>query len=634
MGSIGYFFLGIGLLAALINLLFLVSGCFSHKRFWVIGVKQLSYLTMISIGISCLALLAILVKGDYGVVYAFTYTSDHLPLIYKICAFWAGDAGSLLFWTGLLALVLGIYIYSERKKKDSSSLPVIGVVILNIALFMLILLAKSNPFALMETQAQQGVGLNPMLRNPYMISHPLTLFIGYALLVVPFGLAVSYLIFPTKRTWTEKARNWVLASWIFLTLGNLLGAMWAYQELGWGGYWAWDPVENASFIPWLLVTALLHTMHLERKFSMCRLWNLLLICSAYLLTIFGTFIVRSGVLQSVHAFSNTGTGIYFLSYIFIVIVGFVYLVYRAKSVSEEVKNRDTVGINMLIGGALILSLTGFIVWAATIYPLFTSFITGETMNLTGEFYNTATAPLFASLILLMGAWPIIGYGNSLRINKIKWIILLLLISMGIGAFLYYSTGGPFTAVLGYTICALASISLVKETAILIYKKIREGNIKPVNLFQRIPVAAHLIHLGVVILALGVITTQVYSQHHTKTLHKGETFEVSGYYITYEGLGKEAGVDRTTIYAILPVSIGEKVIYELNPRRSFYENWNPIARVAISGTWARDIYVQLAGWDDFGNQATFMIHINPLIRTIWLGGFLLALGGFIAFFRRV
>ncbi len=633
MGNLGSLFLGIGLLTAIMTVILLVQGCYSQKKFWVNSVQRLSIATATCIGISVFALLSILIKGDYGVVYAYSYTSDYLPLVYKISAFWAGDAGSLLFWTGLLGLILAIYLFSIRNKKDYTSLPVIGVIILNICLFLLILLAKSNPFSLMEVQAQQGIGLNPMLRNPYMISHPLTLFIGYALLVVPFGLAISYLIFPSKKTWTDRARNWILASWIFLTLGNILGAMWAYQELGWGGYWAWDPVENASFIPWLLVTALLHTVHLERKFSIFKVWNVLLICSAYLLTIFGTFIVRSGILQSVHAFSDTGSGVFFLTYIIMVIGIFTCLVYRSKNLVDTTK-KDTIGINILLGGALILSFTGFLVWIATIYPLFTPFITGEKINLTEEFFNSVTAPLFASIILLMGIWPAIGYGNKITTKKIKWIVFLVMISLGVGGLIYYFTKGPITAVVGYIVCALAVISIIKETMSMIIKRYKDGKIGYGNLFSITPTAAHLVHIGVIILAVGVITTQTYSQHYTKTLYHGETIEISGYQVTYEGLNKEPAVDKMTVYAYLPVTKGEKILYELKPRRAFYENWQPISRVAIDGNWAKDVYVQMAGWDEFGHQATFIIHINPLVRMIWLGGFLLAFGGCIAFLRRI
>lgn len=633
MGSLGSFFLGIGLLAAVMTLIIIVQGCYSQKKFWVVSVQRLSIVSVTCLGISCFALLAILIKGDYGVVYAYTYTSDYLPLIYKISAFWAGDAGSLLFWTGLLGLVLAIYLFSIRNKKDHTTLPVVGVTVLNISLFLLILLVKSNPFSLMEMQVQQGVGLNPMLRNPYMISHPLTLFIGYALLVVPFGLAISYLIFPTKKTWTSEARNWILASWIFLSFGNILGAMWAYQELGWGGYWAWDPVENASFIPWLLVTALLHTVHLERKFSIYKVWNVVLISFAYLLTIFGTFIVRSGILQSVHAFSDTGSGVFFLSYIILVIGILVYLVHGAKRNLVETTKRDTIGIHILLGGVLILSITGFLVWIATIYPLFTPFFTGEKMNLTEEFFNAMTAPLFAATILLMGIWPVIGYGNSISTKKLKRLIFMVMISLVVGSIIYYFTGGPITAIVGYIICVLAFISIIKETMNIVAKRFIEGKIRAINIFTKTPTAAYLVHIGVVVLAIGVITTQTYSQHYTKTLNYGQTTEVSGYHITYKGLNKKPDTDKMTIYATLPVSKGEKILYDLNPSRAFYENWQPISRVAIGGNWTKDVYVQMAGWDEFGNQATFLIHINPLVRLIWAGGFLLAFGGFIAFLRR-
>jgi len=379
------------------------------------------------------------------------------------------------------------------------------------------------------------------------------------------------------------------------------------------------------------VTALLHTVHLERKFSIYKAWNIFLIASAYLVTIFGTFIVRSGILQSVHAFSDTGSGIYFLTYIILVIVVLVYLVYRSKVIGDTTK-KDTIGINILVGGALILSITGFLVWIATIYPLFTPFITGDKINLTQEFFNTITAPLFATTILLMGIWPAIGYGNKISTKQIKWIVILLTISFGVGGLIYYFAKGPITAVIGYIVCVLAFISIFKETMSMIVKRLKEGKIKYGNLFYKTPIGAHVVHLGIVILAVGVITTQVYSQDYTKTLTYGETTEVSGYHITYEGLNNVPDIAEMTVYASLPVSNGEEILYDLKPSRAFYENWQPISRVAIDGNWAKDVYVQMAGWDELGQQATFIIHINPLMRMIWFGGFLLAFGGFIAFLK--
>lgn len=631
MGQTGSFFLGVGLLISALLIVTVILGVLQRKKYWVELSRLLSYITVTCIGLASFILLNILIQGDYSVVYAYAYTSDYLPLVYKVSAFWAGDGGSLLLWTGLIGIALILYLIFNKSAKEKRGLVVIGVAALNIFLFMLVLSLKSNPFSLMEMKVSQGVGLNPMLRNPYMITHPLTLFIGYALLVVPFGMSVAYLIEPTKKSWVDYARPWVLGGWVFLTLGNLLGAIWAYQELGWGGYWAWDPVENASFIPWLLVTALLHTMFLEKRFSICRLWNFLLIGSAYLLTIFGTFIVRSGILQSVHAFADTGTGIYFITYIVVVGIGFLYLVRKHMVKSKPVEQEETLGINIILGGVIILFVTGFLIWVITIYPLISNMFSGETISFNESFYNTVTAPLFASLIFLMGLWPVIGYGNLNSNKKVKYLVTLLLISIGSGTLIYYFAQGSITAVLGFALCIMAGISIVLEILKLIKAKLSIKKFK--QIFYRVPWAAHLAHLGVILLAIGVISTQVYGEHYSKTLHEGEIIQVSNYEIHYQGLDRIEGTDSLSILASLQINRDENVIAVLTPQRVFYQNWQPLAKVAIEGNWYRDVYVQLAGWENFGHTATLMIHINPLIRFIWVGGFFIAIGGLAAIFRR-
>jgi cytochrome c-type biogenesis protein CcmF len=600
--------------------------------------RQAAYFASIFMTLAVGLLLVALLSHDFSLNYVYSESAADTPLIYLISALWAGNPGSLLFWGWLVSLVAALLLWRNRVQKQILSYAV-PAVLFTLA-FFLILIFLENPFTGLYPVPSEGLGLNPLLQNLGMVFHPPSLLAGWALLVAPFGIAVGSLI--TRRLdseWLASARRWALAAWIFLGVGNILGAWWAYYELGWGGYWAWDPVENAGLMPWLLVTAFLHSTMIQRRRGLNKSWNMLLIIFAFLLTIFGAYLTRSDILNSVHTFGQTPAEPVFLAFMAVVLVGSVALVFmRHKNL------RDEPGDDVLVSGEttffannLLFVLATLVILIGTIFPWLSRVFTGTQVEQDASFFNTFAVPLFLAIILLAGLCIIIGFKKPVlsRLGRsLLWpagvaiLAVVLLVIFGISKWYVLASAFAMAFALGATLFKSArdiaqSNASKSESWLKTGRRLFYGN--------RARYGGYIIHLAIVIIAVGVMGSSVYDVHLDEVvLSPGQSVDIQAYTVTYNGYTAASTQDSMTITANVDLSRSGRIIYTLHPQLYYSAlRDTTISEAAVRSTLADDVYISLYNADASQN-AGFTILVNPLVDWIWIGGMILLLGGIWAF----
>ncbi len=575
-----------------------------------------------------------LVTSDFSIKYVAQYTSTDLPLFYKVAAFWAGNAGSLLLWLWILTSYAAIIAYSRRHQLAAMNPYVISVLMLNVIFFLIMLTFISNPFERLAFPPAEGNGLNPMLQHPGMVFHPLTLYMGYVGFAVPFAYAMAALYLRrVDDLWIRITRKWTVFAWLFLTLGNLYGGQWAYVELGWGGYWAWDPVENASFLPWLTGTAFLHSVMIQERKDMLKIWNVCLVIITYCLTIFGTFLVRSGVLSSVHSFSDSNLGFYFLVFLFMIIIGAVYLTLdRLKILQHDNEFQSLLSkeSSFLINNLLLVGVAFAVFWG-TIFPLVSEAVTGDKVTVGAPFFDKVAGPILLAMIFVMGICPLIAWQKSTLKNFTDNFLWPLVFSVGftIGLF-FYGITKPW-AILGYLVCTFVLLTHLQEfyRGTMVRKKLTGENILQafgrLCLKNRRRYGGYVIHIGIVLMAVGIIGSNQYDLEITRSVRSGDVIQVADYHLRFNKLDMRREGPNEVVFADIDVYRNGQYAGKLTPEKIFYPTWpQPRTEVAIMGSWREDLYITLAGWDTDGTTA-LVININPLVQWIWFGGYLLVIG---------
>jgi cytochrome c-type biogenesis protein CcmF len=589
--------------------------------------------------LASIALLSLFLTDSFQVEYVASYSDRALPLFYKITAFWAGQKGSLLFWAWVLSLFIGMVIFNNRKEPDNRNTPYVYLVLAGILSFFLFLLcAVSNPFDTLNFLPRDGQGLNPMLQNPGMIFHPPILFFGYIGFTVPYAYAIAAMITGnTGVDWIRKTRVWNVLSWIFLSIGIILGGQWAYVELGWGGYWAWDPVENASFIPWLVSTAFIHTAIIQERRGIMKVWNMVLIQLTFLLCIFGTYLVRSGILQSVHDFGATGLGGYFIIFMVIATIGGIYLLaesyneFKTPGSVESYLSRES---TFLFNNVILLALA-FATLLGTVFPIISEAVTGNKLTVGQPFFNQVNTPLFLMLILLTGICPLIGWRkasvSNLRRNFLRPAITALLAGIIMAAFgireLY--------PLLAFTLSAFVGATIIQEyiTAIRSRKKLsgESSALAGLKLLwkMRRRYGGHIVHFGLAMMVVGIAASSAYKLESQGTLRQGESLSIGDFVLKYENFRQYEKYNRTIYAATLGVYRDGTRIDEMEAERRYYVNAKqPTTEVAIRSTLVEDLYVTMPGIGK-GNEITLKVAVNPLLIWIWFGSGLMVLGGILA-----
>ena len=590
------------------------------------------------------ALWTSLLHSDFSLEYVASYTSFSLPTVYKITALWGGQQGSLLFWTWLLTIFTSLVAFQNRRRNPEIT-PYALATLAGIAIFFLGMLNfVTRPFDLLAVVPNDGQDLNPLLQNYWMAIHPPSLYTGYVSASVPFAFGVGALLAGRlDDSWIRSTRRWAIFSWFFLTLGNMFGARWAYEVLGWGGYWAWDPVENAAFMPWLVMTAYLHSVMIQERKDMLKVWNLVLIGMAFGLTLFGTFITRSGVISSVHSFTQSGLGPYFLTFLITVVVLYTALLLsrvkqlRTPAEFESYLSREAA----FLFNNLVLVGIAFAVFWGTLFPVLSEAVRGVKITVGPPFFDKVNAPLALALIFLMGVGPLIAWRRSSFDSLAKTFATPAIFGVTTGICAFIAGMREW-----YMLTALSLAAFVMGTIVVEFR--RGVSARRHMVAESVPVAivnliaknnrrygGYVIHIGVVLAFVGVVASAFFKTEVKRSVKEGDSFQVGPYSLQYLGLNTTETSHLESIRARVEVSRNGKPIAMMEPSKLFYKRLQqPATAVAIRSTPAADLYVVLAGLDDKSGLATFQVFLTPLVFWLWAGGVIMAFGTVIVMWPNV
>lgn len=620
----------------------------SKRRIEVSAERGVLVATVTSL-VAGLALVRLLLARDYSVAYVWEYTSNTLEDIYAATALWAGQEGSLLLWLMVLG-VMGSIAIMRNRKLHPELVPHVTWVIASIQLFFFILLCfVADPFTLLVTKFPQalgqtvldGNGLNPMLQNFGMIIHPPLLYLGYIGFSIPFAFAIAALM-ANRLTpdWITTTRFWTITSWAILGMGIITGAKWAYVELGWGGYWAWDPVENASLMPWLTGTAFLHSVMIEERRGMLRRWNIFLVILTFLLSIFGTFLTRSGVLQSVHSFAQSKVGDVFLYFMigWAIIAGGLFMRrwndLKPRQSIESLFSREAF---FLLQNLVLLGICGAVMWG-TMYPIISEALTGDKVTVSAPYFNRVILPLGLALFLLTGAGPMISWRRA-SVDSLKRNLGLPLLAGLVAGGLAYAAGyADLMAVQAFAL-AIFIISAITMDIFICgrarQKQTGEGFFRSAFLLMdrnRRRYAGFFVHLGMAILLVG-LAGNAFSTQVEKHMKPGETMSLGAYTVRYNGFTSEEDAHRVALKADLTVFVGNREVGKEIPEISIYfpgtEREQRASEVAIRSRPLEDLYLIFVEPAEQGGNATIRMMVHPFVSFVWNGALMAVIGGFLA-----
>lgn len=564
-----------------------------------------------------------LIVCDFSVDYAANYTDRALPLFYRCTAFWGGHEGSMLFWALMVSLCGTAFLFTPTYRCLSSETKSWFLVffLAIMAFFGLLLSTWNNPFLRSLPAPADGYGLNPLLQNPGMIFHPPLLFLGYGGFVIPGCLALAQAMSKQKDPmhWIDAARPFTLTGWLFLTAGIVLGGWWAYMELGWGGYWAWDPVENASLLPWLIGTAALHTCLMETHRAKLHRVNIFLISLTTVSAFFATYLVRGGVVNSVHAFGGNGAGSYLLVFVlvFLLLIGVISFLAKDKNARElgGLETRE----GFVVMAVWLLMATALIILLATLWPVISTLWADKSMGLDQKFYNSVCLPLFTVLLALLLICPWLRWQGGVR-NARSFIIAAAAFA---GALIIYWFMGV-TKPLALMTASLSSALAVSMVLLLTEKSIRSW---------RPSLMACIVHASLALVALGISFSGPYKQEAEVELAKGGVAKVGQYNVTLTNLYEGRGAAFEFIEAELMLSLGGKNLGTISPQRRLYDKFpnSAFSEAATYPSLGSEFYVTLLGISD--GRAVLHMSSNPLVNWLWIGGALMSLAPFIALKRR-
>jgi cytochrome c-type biogenesis protein CcmF len=608
---------------------------------WLASSQRTAVAQFALVTLAAVALEYLLVTSDFSVRYVALHSTEASPVRYKVAGLWGALEGSILLWEWLQALFVVLVARRAWHLRRELSGYALAVLFAVSGVFLLILVAISNPFIRLDPPAAQGQGLNPLLEVTDMLIHPLLLYTGYVGFVIPYAFAMAALLAGRlDSTWLTVTRRWTVTAWLFLSAGILYGGWWSYRTLGWGGYWAWDPVENASFMPWLMGTAFVHSVMVQERRPMLKIWNLTLITLTFALTIFGTFLTRSGVISSVHAFASGAIGPFLLAYLGLILVGSLgLLVWRWDRLGERAEldallSRESV---FLVNNLLLVAFC-FTVFFGTLFPLLAEAVTGQKVSVGTPYFNWITVPISLAIILMMAAGPLVPWrrGSWAHLGRLLRVPALLAVAVSLGVWAVWRP--PFGLVaLGYTLPLFcAAVVLVEFWRATRGRSRATGEAVPLA-FGRVLRQNHrrygglIVHLGVVLVAIGVGTSTVGKVEREATLNVGETLDIGRYQLRFQGLSANREATHLLVSAAVQILDGGRAVATVEPGQRIYpSSQSPFATVDIRYGFGQDLYVILGEFDrGAGQWATIKAQIHPLIAWIWIGGGVVVLGGLVA-----
>ncbi|MEX0907651.1 MAG: heme lyase CcmF/NrfE family subunit, partial [Gemmatimonadota bacterium] len=592
-----------------------------------------------------LAMIFGLVTHDFSIDYVAQVGSRATPVFFTVISLWSALEGSILFWGWVLSLYTAVAMWLTRDTLGSlgayANATLLGVGIF----FYILLLGPANPFGLVSPVPADGPGPNPLLQNHLLMAvHPPLLYLGYVGMTVPFAFAIGALLSGRlDDTWLRVTRRWTVAAWMFLTLAIVAGMWWSYEVLGWGGYWAWDPVENASFMPWLTATAFMHSAMVQERRALFRVWNMTLIITTFVLTILGTFLTRSGILSSVHAFSEGPIGFYFLAFIAVVLV-FSLALLAGRSVElrgdghlDAVASRETV----FMLNNLVLAAFTFTVLLGTMFPLVAEAARGVKVSVGGPFFNRMTLPLCVTLLFLVGVGPMLPWRVS-DMAEVRRKLLAPGIALLVTATVAVTLG--MRHLLGVTAFAFAAFALVtniQEFAVATAARRRATGRGWASAFWGLVnsnprrYGGYTAHIGLIVLAIGITGSSVFRAEREATLRVGEAVQLREYTVRFDELWAQDEPHRFVVGADFSVLDGDRVIGTMDPRLNYYRarGSEAITTPAVRTRADNDLYMTLLAFERDGSSATVSVIVEPLVVWIWVGSLIIALGALFSLWPR-
>ncbi|MEO6030090.1 MAG: heme lyase CcmF/NrfE family subunit, partial [Candidatus Binatia bacterium] len=569
--------------------------------------------------------------------YVARYSDRSMTPGYLWTALWGGQDGSLLWWCFLLSLYTLAFTVWIRKKHHELQ-PYAFATLASIFVFFGVLMQfAANPFSTGGAMASpaDGEGLNPLLQNYWMAIHPPSLYMGLTGWAIPFAIVVAALV--TGRLgdeWMLAARRWVILAWGFLALGNMLGMFWSYEELGWGGYWAWDPVENAAFMPWLVCTAFLHSVMIQEKKNMLKMWNMVLVLLTFCLTIFGTFLTRSGIVSSVHSFTQSGLGPFFVAFLLAIIAIVVVLVVMRRELlrgENEIDSFLSREAAFLFNNLLLVGIAFATFWG-TIFPVISEAVRGIKITVGPPFFNKVNTPLGLALLFMTGIGPVIAWRRASARNLRRSFTVPLLLGFVTGVVIFASGWRNYYAVVCFSLSTFVLATIFME----FYRGTRARQ----ALMGETPVRAlsnlvgknrrryggYVIHVGVVMVFIGVAASSAFRLEEQETIKKGAVVNVGAFELTYKDIHFTDGAHYSSMLAEIEVKKNGAFVETMFPEKRFYKKQQqPTTEVALRSTLIEDLYLVLGSYDDASGLMTLIVFVNPLVSWIWIGGLVLVLG---------
>jgi len=619
-----------------------VIGRIKNKPFLVVSGERAVYSVWVLVTLASGILVYSLMMSDFRFAYVAEHSNRSMPMLYKFASWWGGQEGSLLLWSFLLSTYASVVVFTNRRKHRDMMPWVVGVLATIQTFFLVLNNFVANPFQMLATDklivaVPDGNGLSPLLQYPAMAIHPPMLYLGYVGFAVPFAFAIGSLI--TKQpgdAWIHTTRRWTLVTWLFQSTGVMLGAAWAYHVLGWGGYWGWDPVENASLLPWLSGTAFLHSVMMQEKKGMMKVWNIVLVSTTFFLCILGTFLTRSGVVQSVHAFARSDIGKFFVTFLALGIAATIYLILdrleylKSESELESVISRES---SFLFNNLILLASCFAVLWG-TLFPVISEAATGDKISLDGDWYNRLMVPIGLFLLLLTGVGPLFAWRKtsveSLRRNfQLPGIASLVLVGALVAAGMRH-----IYALISFGFCLFVALTVISE----FYKGAKAIAAKSdMNLLRATVELTHrntrryggyLVHMGIVLMFIG-FTGHAFNQAEVKELNKGDSMRVGVYTLKMIDMQQGGNENYDWHRATMAVSKNGEYLGTLEPEKRFYRaSRQGTSEVGIRQRPNEDLYLNFAGMSDDQKRAVIQAYVFPLVSWIWIGGLVLIGGTFV------
>jgi cytochrome c-type biogenesis protein CcmF len=638
IAELGYAATVVGFVLALYGAMASVIGVRTGRADWLRTGERAAVGIWILITACIGAMLYAFLTFDFSVRYVAMNTNRGTPFYYRITALWGALEGSIVLWAWMLSIYTLIVVVRYRRRQPELYPWVLSVMLGILAFFLLVMSIPAPPFERLSPIPPDGRGLNPLLEDSGMITHPVALYLGFTGFSVPFAFAMAALIVGrTGDEWITITRRWTIVAWYFLSLGLLIGGWWSYHVLGWGGYWAWDPVENAAFMPWLTGTAFLHSVMIQERRRMLKLWNLTLIILTFGLTLFGTFLTRSGIIGSVHSFTQGSIGVFFLAFLALALLGAFSLLawrtdhLRAQGELDSAVSRESV---FLLNNLFLIAAT-FTVFFGTVFPLLSEAARGVKVSVGAPFFNLVNIPIFLALLFLMGVGPLIAWRRASAENLKRNFLKPVLAGIVAAAVLRLFGVGNILVLTAMALVVFVAGTITLDYGRAVRARRRSGDgwsaaTWGLLLRQNRRYGGFVVHLGILVIALGVAGSQAWSLQTETTLEKGQSVELAGYRVRFDGLSASEESNHFKVTGAFTMTTGRSSFAELRPARKFYpQEQTPIAAVDYRLGWVEDVYLVLGDFARDGSRATVKLQVNRLVSWLWIGGLVLTLGAALA-----